>query len=272
MSIPLYFDTIRYSKDQPSITEHPSPSKCHNEDQNGVNQSPKHVDKLPEIDYSVEKYEKETLKTLKVPPVVETDQKKASETHSHKSSHHDRSKSKKSDHEESEDRLIKPIMRLKTLKIDDYGHEFDTFDSEKPIFDVDDSDATEESDAESTVDDNTSMIFTVKQLKDIIRLTINEDPISRRVQKCTENDKKFSEFFEIQHEKLNGIRGNCRDTFRWIQKDMTVTNEHLSNAQNNIGKTRDDLNRLIQNHTEKISKLNKHSQEMNEFKNEVLNR
>lgn len=51
---------------------------------------------------------------------------------------------------------------------------------------------------------------------------------------------------------------------------MTATNKHISNGQDNLDTTRDDLNRIIQTNIDKIAKLNTQSKELNDSKNEIL--
>lgn len=157
-----------------------------------------------------------------------------------------------------------PIRQLGTIQIDDYGIDFETFETEKHVLDLNESD---ESDEEiSQPEDNVGVIFTIKQLKEIITMTINSGTIGKKIEKCCENDIQFTELFENYRDKLNELNRNCRDVLRKVQKDMTTTNEHLSIAQQNTMTTRDDLNRMIHSNSEKIAKLNTHSKEMDDFK------
>lgn len=179
-----------------------------------------------------------------------------------------RKKSIKPEVQDGSPKSVRPIMKLKTLTIEDYGREFDTLETEKHVPDIEQSD--DETSDVSDEEDNTNVIFSLKQLKEIIRLEISSDPISKRVQKWSDNDIRFKELFDEYNEKLNTIRENCRDTFRWVQRDMTATNKHISNGQDNLDTTRDDLNRIIQTNIDKIAKLNTQSKELNDSKNEIL--
>ena len=92
-----------------------------------------------------------------------------------------RKKSIKPEVQDGSPKSVRPIMKLKTLTIEDYGREFDTLETEKHVPDIEQSD--DETSDVSDEEDNTNVIFSLKQLKEIIRLEISSDPISKRVQK-----------------------------------------------------------------------------------------
>ena len=93
----------------------------------------------------------------------------------------DAQKPVKAETEDGSPKSVRPIMKLKTLKIEDYGREFCTLETEKHVLDIEQSD-NQSSDV-SDEEDNTKVIFSIKQLKEIIKITISSDPIIKQVQK-----------------------------------------------------------------------------------------
>jgi F0F1-type ATP synthase membrane subunit b/b' len=81
---------------------------------------------------------------------------------------------------------------------------------------------------------------------------------------------KFTAQLNSISKAIKDIKAGCVETFDFIQSDMESITDSLFNTQEHLGDTKSKLNRDIVTNRDKISKLNSHAKEMDDFKKEMF--
>lgn len=158
------------------------------------------------------------------------------------------------------------------VKVKDYTECFASQDGEEDLKEDSEVEEGSEPDLDNDPENNVPIICTVNQLKSIIRLTIDDDKISRDMQRTKEQEQKFRSQISELTNALKGMKSNCFSTFGKVKEDISKAADILHRTQKNLEESKEDLLKNINSNADKISKLNAHAKEMEDFKKDVQNK